>query len=230
MAYQVTFTMNSLYTGTTEADSFTIIGKHVNGSPSDTIIATNISKANLIEGVTYQVLDTITGGTVTSTGVCTNSTIWLGLNSDGSGDTPPPDDLPSDDLPSDDGLGEGDGAGEPLRASAFASMEPCIGGTIDDHMGVVVSLTAPVTVKTDFDVTVYYKFLNSNCNSSNITIGANTETFIVTILADRDNGYVDACSQGRYIPDGANICGACITNHDNPSDTITFTNPDGCIT
>ena len=79
MAYQVTFTLNSAYTGTTEADNFTIIGKHANGSPSDTIIATNVTKANLTAGVTYQVADTVTGGTVTSTGVCTNSVPWTGL-------------------------------------------------------------------------------------------------------------------------------------------------------
>lgn len=78
MAYQVTFTLNALYTGTTEADNFTIVGKHSNGSPADTTIATGVSKANLIAGVTYQVADTITGGTVTSTGTCTNSVNWVG--------------------------------------------------------------------------------------------------------------------------------------------------------
>ena len=41
--YQVTFTLNGLYTGTTEADNFTIVGKHCNGSPADTIIAMHVS-------------------------------------------------------------------------------------------------------------------------------------------------------------------------------------------
>ena len=90
MAYQVTFTLNSAYTGTTEADNFTIIGKHANGSPSDTIIATNVTKANLTAGVTYQVADTVTGGTVTSTGVCTNSVPWVGLNQEPPSSTPEP--------------------------------------------------------------------------------------------------------------------------------------------
>lgn len=80
MAYSVTFTLNALYTGTTQADNFTIIGQHSNGSPSDTTIATNVTKAQLTAGVTYQVADTITGGTVTSTGDCDNSVNWTGLN------------------------------------------------------------------------------------------------------------------------------------------------------
>jgi hypothetical protein len=78
MAYQVTFTLNALYTGTTEADNFTIVGKHSNGSPADTTIATGVAKSDLTAGVTYQVADTITGGTVTSTGTCTNSVNWTG--------------------------------------------------------------------------------------------------------------------------------------------------------
>lgn len=92
MAYSVTFTLNALYTGTTQADNFTIIGKHSNGSPSDTTIATNVTKAQLTAGVTYQVADTITGGTVTSTGDCDNSVSWTGLS---GGDTPTPTPSPT---------------------------------------------------------------------------------------------------------------------------------------
>ena len=88
--YQVTFTLNALYTGTTEADDFTIIGKHANGSPADTTIATGVTKAQLTTGVTYTVVDTITGGTVTSTGTCTNSVNWLGL-----GGSPTPTSTPT---------------------------------------------------------------------------------------------------------------------------------------
>jgi len=105
MAYQVTFTLNAAYTGTTEADNFTIIGKHCNGTPSDTIIATNVTKAQLTAGVIYQVADTVSGGTVTSTGTCTNSVPWTGLNNcgpgeglgepDGPGATPAPTSTPS---------------------------------------------------------------------------------------------------------------------------------------
>jgi|SaaInl59LU_5_DNA_1037362.scaffolds.fasta_scaffold03599_1 hypothetical protein len=91
MAYSVTFTLNALYTGTTQADNFTIIGKHSGGSPSDTTIATSVTKAQLTAGVTYQVADTITGGTVTSTGDCDNSVSWTGLNN-----TPAPTPTPTE--------------------------------------------------------------------------------------------------------------------------------------
>lgn len=86
--YQVTFTLQSQFIGTTQADNFTIIGKHANGSPSDTTIATNVTKAQLTAGVTYTIADTITGGTITSTGDCTNSVNWLGLNSTAPTPTP----------------------------------------------------------------------------------------------------------------------------------------------
>ena len=91
MAYSVTFTLNALYTGTTQADNFTIIGQHSGGSPSDTTIATSVTKAQLTAGVTYQVADSITGGTVTSTGDCTNSVPWTGLSN-----TPAPTPQPTE--------------------------------------------------------------------------------------------------------------------------------------
>jgi hypothetical protein len=53
MAYSVTFTLNALYTGTTQADNFTIIGQHSGGSPSDTTIATSVTKAQLTAGVNF---------------------------------------------------------------------------------------------------------------------------------------------------------------------------------
>ena len=85
MAYSVTITLQAQYVNTTQADNFTIIGKHSNGSPSDTTIATNVTKAQLAAGVTYQVADTITGGTVTSTGDCGNSQPWTGLSGGDNG-------------------------------------------------------------------------------------------------------------------------------------------------
>lgn len=94
MAYQVTFTMQSQFTGTTEADNFTIVGIHCNGSPANTTIATGVSKQDLINGVTYQVADTISGGTVTSTGTCPNSVPWAGLDNC-EGDTPEPTPSPT---------------------------------------------------------------------------------------------------------------------------------------
>ena len=78
MAYSVTFTLSAGYANTTQADTFTIIGNHCNGSPAPTTIATGVALANLINGVTYQVADTISGGTITSTGTCTNQVPWTG--------------------------------------------------------------------------------------------------------------------------------------------------------
>tara|TARA_R110001606_G_C15037257_1_gene611762 strand:- start:76 stop:603 length:528 start_codon:yes stop_codon:yes gene_type:complete len=79
MAYQVTFTLNALYTGTTQATNFTIIGQHSGGIPVDYTIASGVTAAVLAAGVTYTVPNTVTGGTVTSTGDCTNSVNWTGL-------------------------------------------------------------------------------------------------------------------------------------------------------
>ena len=79
MAYQVTFTLNALYTGTTQATNFTIIGQHSGGTPVDYTIASGVTVAVLTAGVTYTVPNTVTGGTVTSTGDCTNSVNWTGL-------------------------------------------------------------------------------------------------------------------------------------------------------
>jgi hypothetical protein len=90
MAYQVTISLNSAYTGTTQADDFTIVAKHANGSPSDDTLATGVTKAQLTSGVTYTVADTVTGGTVTSTGVCTNAVTWTGLNASTPSPTPNP--------------------------------------------------------------------------------------------------------------------------------------------
>lgn len=79
MANIVTFTLNSSYLST-DADNFTIVGVHENGSPSDTTIATGVTKADLTTGVTYSIAETITGGTVTSDTVdCTNSVNWTVL-------------------------------------------------------------------------------------------------------------------------------------------------------
>lgn len=79
MAYQVTFTLNALYTGTTQATNFTIIGQHSGGTPAAYNIASGVTAAVLAAGVTYTVPNTVTGGTVTSTGDCTNSVNWTGL-------------------------------------------------------------------------------------------------------------------------------------------------------
>ena len=130
--YQVTFTLNALYTGTTEADDFTIIGKHANGSPADTTIATGVTKAQLTTGVTYTVVDTITGGTVTSTGTCTNSVNWLGL-----GGSPTPTSTPTPTATASGPTGQtftGDLevtlCSDPEQTYYVSSEEICVGGNL----------------------------------------------------------------------------------------------------
>jgi hypothetical protein len=120
--------------------------------------------------------------------------------------------------------------GTSITASAGGAMEPCIGGTVDDYMSASVTLSEPVTIDTNFDVTVYYQQVGgSSCGYPNITSNfANSTSFTVTVLAGEYFGYVNACTQGQNFPSGANICGACVTNSDNTVDTITFNNPQGC--
>lgn len=116
----------------------------------------------------------------------------------------------------------------PIIAGASGSMEPCIGGTIDDYMGASVNLTAPVTVDTLFDVTVWYTQPGSPCSYPNITNGAYGQSFQVFVAAGEQGGYVNACTNGYYFASGANICGACVTGSDNTVDPITYSNPTGC--
>jgi hypothetical protein len=97
----------------------------------------------------------------------------------------------------------------------YGSMEPCIGGTIDDHMGVSVSVDQPVTVDTTFQVDVKYVYPGNSCNNSN-----NTQSFSVDILAGQTGSTFNACSSGAYFPSGANICSACITFCNNPAVNI----------
>jgi hypothetical protein len=95
-------------------------------------------------------------------------------------------------------------------------MEPCIGGTVDDHMGAAVFLDAPVAVDTEFEVQVSYVFPGNSCG-----FGNNTQTFFVTVLAGETVSNFNACSSGYYISGGANICSACIVSCDNSDVDLT---------
>ena len=95
-------------------------------------------------------------------------------------------------------------------------MEPCIGGTIDDHMGAAVFLDAPVAVDTQFQVVVSYVFPGNTCGFGNMT-----QTFYVDILAGESVSNFNACSSGYYIGSGATICSACISSCDNPDVDLT---------
>lgn len=200
----IKFTLQSAYSGATYvAGPFDISG--TTNSGVTTLLGDNISKASLLTGVTISNIDdATTGGTIQSVdGTCSNSIQWTVNGGPGS---------------------------TQIEAFAGGSMEPCIGGSIDDYMGANVYLSAPVTVDTNFDVVVYYQQLNGNsCSFPNITSNsASSQSFIVTVLASENQGSINACTQGANFPSGANICGACVTGSDNTVDTITFSNPGGC--
>lgn len=96
-----------------------------------------------------------------------------------------------------------------------ASIEPCIGGTIDDHMGASVSLDGNVNIDTVFTVNVLYTSLGASCSGA-----TNTISLSVTVSAGNSYGNLDACSSGAYFPSGANICSYCISACDNPNVSI----------
>jgi len=95
-------------------------------------------------------------------------------------------------------------------------MEPCIGGTIDDHMGASVFLSSPVAVDTNFQVQVSYVFPGGSCG-----VGQYTQNFYVDVLQGQTSSNFNACSNGYYVASGATICGACIVSCDNPDVDIT---------
>lgn len=95
------------------------------------------------------------------------------------------------------------------------SMEPCVGGSIDDHMGANVSISNEVDVDTEFVVNVYWTSIGASCSS-----GVSTQTFYVTIPSGSMSSTFNACSNGAYFSSGAQICGACISSCDNPNINI----------
>jgi hypothetical protein len=104
------------------------------------------------------------------------------------------------------------GSGSGVTAvGVFGYMEPCIGGTIDDHMGASVYTDNEVSVDTEFEVQVSYTSPGASCGS-----GESTQFFYVTIPAGSTTSNFNACSNGAYFPAGANICSACINTCDNP--------------
>jgi hypothetical protein len=94
-------------------------------------------------------------------------------------------------------------------------MSPCLGGTIDVYMGASVSLTSPVSVDTRFDVIVYY-VTPDNATCQKPVSSNNSQYFTIDILSGQDYGVFEACSGGPYFPNGANVCGACVSSCDNP--------------
>jgi hypothetical protein len=103
---------------------------------------------------------------------------------------------------------------EATVTNVFGYMEPCIGGTIDDHMGASVMLNSAVSVDTSFNVDVTYVYPPMSCSSGGSTY---TQSFTVEILQGQTSSSFNACSSGAYFQGGANICSACITYCSNPA-------------
>ncbi len=89
----ITFTLTSQYSGITQSGDYNISGTTSGGALNQVFIASGITKAQLTTGYTaISVSDSVTGGTITSTGsasggVCTNQIFWE-VNSDpGPGET-----------------------------------------------------------------------------------------------------------------------------------------------
>jgi hypothetical protein len=99
--------------------------------------------------------------------------------------------------------------------SVFGYMEPCVGGTIDDHMGASVNTNNPVSVDTEFGVDVQYVLPGNSCG-----FGESTESFTITIVSGSTSSNFDACNNGAFFSGGAVICSACITSCDNPAVNI----------
>ena len=74
----ITLTLQSAYTGNTSIGPFTVSGTTNGGSLNGVNMTTgSISRAQLTSGWSYNdVNDTITGGTIASTGTCTNTIPW----------------------------------------------------------------------------------------------------------------------------------------------------------
>ena len=98
--------------------------------------------------------------------------------------------------------------------------QPCYGGTIDDFMGASVYLDSNVSVDTLVNVTVYYQNGNSGTQCFNPVYLNSTASFYVLVQAGTNSGQSDVCNgQGQYFPQGAIICGSCVSGTDNPNVT-----------
>jgi hypothetical protein len=101
-------------------------------------------------------------------------------------------------------------------ALVYGSMEPCFGGTIDDHMGAHVVLSSVVSITTNFSIQVSYVLPGNTCG-----VGESTQSFSVTVPAGSTSDNFQACVEGAYFPAGATVCSACILSCDNPAVDLT---------
>ena len=90
----------------------------------------------------------------------------------------------------------------PNVTSAFGSFSPCIGGSVDDHLGGTINLTGPVPQDTPFSIEVQYYIPGGSCSSTQ------SATIYGTVLSGQSIGTVDNCSAGILIPTGGTVCSA----------------------
>ena len=91
----------------------------------------------------------------------------------------------------------------PTITTATAGFQPCIGGTIDDHLGGSIVLSGPVAVDTPFQITVTYYTPGGTCSSTSTAIISGT------VLAGDNTASIDGCgSGGVYISTGGTVCTA----------------------
>ena len=101
--------------------------------------------------------------------------------------------------------------------NTYGYMQPCQGGTVDDHMGAGIMLDSAVSVDTLFFIDVQYAQDGVSCGINNLT-----QSLQVEVLSGQAQGEIDACQGGVYFSNGAMICSASVTGHNNTVDTIIY--------
>ena len=104
-----------------------------------------------------------------------------------------------------------------ITATGYGSFQPCTGGTIDDYIGASVSLNAPVSIDTIFQVEVTYAPQYGSCLSA-------TSGYIgVFVAAGTTSGSTDPCvGGGIYVPTGGIVCSSHVISSDNAVDNFIF--------
>lgn len=94
------------------------------------------------------------------------------------------------------------GGSTPTVTGASAGFEPCVGGTVDDHLGGQITLSGPVATDTNFNIQVTYAPYPQTCSpGSNTTVNLSG-----IVLAGQSSGNVNACSSGIYVAGGGTVC------------------------
>jgi hypothetical protein len=197
----VTFTLGSLYTGATYvAGPFDIFA--VTNTGASTQVGTGITKAELATGHTISgISDATTGGTINSTGTCTNSYPWyVGTPEPTATNTPTGCIIWGESIMS--GLQDGCGG--------FQRTETTLTATLQDGNG--NNITATETIYVSFDATYSNELGNTNT------------TITAQINPGSSSGQAVYSSQTYEIGPYSSTCQPESTTIDNLSPTITGSN------